>query len=193
MSDYPIVCKDVKCTMYSIFIVLCSVIYALIEIEVEGKKGWAEDLPTPNIGSSKKSLTIYHLYFFLFMLLVMNSVFFMGVKFRMKEFIFIFSMLLMFFAVEDISWFILNPYYTLKNLDKAWWHHTWQCIPLIYIILPIISFFLATKVGYRDTILNCFFTIGVSIIVLLIISPLYHSFYKKTHPEYYDIYKIDAN
>ena len=50
------------------FILFISLIYALIEIEIEGKNGWMKNLPTPYVVRfGDKNMTLYHIYMLLFM------------------------------------------------------------------------------------------------------------------------------
>ena len=50
---------------------------------------WAECLPTPNLTSSKRSLTLYHVFMAIFLLLVLNSLFFIKPKkFTWKNFLY---------------------------------------------------------------------------------------------------------
>jgi hypothetical protein len=43
--------------------------------------------------------------------------------------------------VEDFFWFVLNPYYGIKNFRKGkiWWHKTWWGpVPSLYWILLVL-------------------------------------------------------
>ena len=44
--------------IHTIFIVIFAVLYSILEIEIEGKSGWAENLPTQYSGIGR--LTYYH-------------------------------------------------------------------------------------------------------------------------------------
>ena len=50
--------------MFAILVIILALIFACIEIEIEGPCGWADKLPTPSTGSNPKSLTIYHYLIF---------------------------------------------------------------------------------------------------------------------------------
>ena len=59
-KNIPNPCSDNKCIFFIIILITLSFIFALIEIELEGKFGWAEQTPTPNLGAAKNSLTLSH-------------------------------------------------------------------------------------------------------------------------------------
>ena len=123
-DDIPIVCHNDWCVLFTILTALLALIFACIEIEIEGPCGWADSLPTPAIGKTKKSLTIYHCLIFTLMLLVFCSIFFINPRsFNIANIAYIFAYTMMFFALEDLYWFILNPAYNIQGVSKAWWHY----------------------------------------------------------------------
>ena len=65
----PAVCNNSWCIMFAILVIILALIFACIEIEIEGPCGWADKLPTPSTGSNPKSLTIYHYLIFFLMFL----------------------------------------------------------------------------------------------------------------------------
>jgi len=108
-----------------------SLLFALVEIEVEGKYGWAERLPTwyrkptPFLALfTKKPLTGYHLFLQLFMLFGFHLPFVVGVAWSLSAELFVLALLVMFFLLEDFLWFLFNPFYGLKSFKKKniWWH-----------------------------------------------------------------------
>lgn len=112
-----------------------AIILALLEIEIEGKYGWAENLPTWYRVTTRpakiwslfflhKPLTGYHLFLIMFMLWVFHIQYFSGTHWTFwSEFITL-SRLFLWFMLEDYVWFVLNPHY--KGLDgKIWWHAEW--------------------------------------------------------------------
>jgi hypothetical protein len=111
-------------------------LFALVEIQIEGPKGWATGLPTWRIENrwtrwfySGKPLTGYHLYVQLFVLAVVHLPFGLGltqVTWRAEARIMAFFIL--FWVVEDFLWFVLNPAFSLKRFrpEHIWWHaQTW--------------------------------------------------------------------
>ena len=77
-DNFPSICMNNRCILFSVLVVILAVIFALIEIEIEGKKGWGTDLPTPYLGKDKKSIKLYHLYIFLFIFFTFNMIFFIN-------------------------------------------------------------------------------------------------------------------
>ena len=101
-----------------LFIFFSALLYALIEIEIEGKEGWAKNLPTARNIIGK--MTLYHVFMFVFIIIMFIRIYPM---YGNNSFITIFYVT-SWFLLEDFLWFVLNPYYTLKNYKKEeiWWH-----------------------------------------------------------------------
>ena len=186
-DNIPIPCMNNKCILFSVMLVLLSLIFALIEIELEGKYGWGEQTPTPNLGSTKNSLTMYHLYMALFIFLVFATIFFVNSEVTPFNLIYMFAMVLWFFTLEDFFWFTLNPNYKLPGLRDAWWHNKISNIfPIIYIVFPIISTILSFYVGYGYVYVNNLLVILIGVAIIVMISPLYHIIYERTHKNIYE-------
>tara|TARA_Y100001972_G_scaffold116043_1_gene153435 strand:- start:1262 stop:1915 length:654 start_codon:yes stop_codon:yes gene_type:complete len=183
----PNPCSDNKCIFFAIILVILSFLFALIEIELEGKFGWSEQTPTPNIGSTKNSLTLYHLYMALFMFLAFATIFFVNSDITINNLIYMFAIVLWFFTLEDLFWFVLNPNYKLPGLKDAWWHNKIDNrLPVIYILFPILSTFLAFYVGYGYSYINTLLVILIGVAIVIMISPIYHIIYEKTHKNIYE-------
>lgn len=133
-----------------IFILAAAVLFALVEVQIEGPNGWAVGLPTWRIDNKwtrlfwdKKPLTGYHLYLNLFMLLMVHLPFGLElVPFHWRLEARILSSFIAFWVVEDFAWFILNPAYGLKRFRKEciWWHAKswWWIMPKTYwVFTPI--------------------------------------------------------
>ncbi len=171
------------CFLFSILIILLAVFLALIEIEIEGDCGWAECLPTPNLTRSKGSLTLYHVFMAIFLVLVLNSLFFIKPeKFTWKNFLYSISMLLLLFTLEDLFWFILNPHFQIQGINNAWWHFRIGSVPGIYVILPLLAAFLAGISGYIKVFWKNLVVMLVGLGVIVLLAPLYHRFYSYMHP-----------
>jgi len=166
-----------------IFISVFSIIYSLIEIELEGKSGWMKNIPTANIIKiCNKHMTLYHIY----MLLLIITIFFYKSKINnFKDIILIFTYILLVLFLEDILWFVFNPYYTIKKYTKKdiWWHsdQLWICgIPMMNIII-----FSLLYISYIITSNKIIISNAVSSLILIfgciLIAPCYHKFYLKTH------------
>jgi len=179
----PAVCAaDANCLWYASYIAFAAFVFAMIEIEIEGKHGWCENLPTPHIGSSKHSLTVYHVLAFCFILTMTFSVFAARpALWSAQEGAFVFSILLMFFALEDVYWFILNPHYGITKINTAWWHVTCNNVPVIYIALPTLAAVIAGFAGYLSQFGSSLLAMGGVTLGVAVISPLYHFIYNRIH------------
>lgn len=134
-----------------IFDFLAAFCVAKLEINIEGKHGWAGKLPSGKINNiltrillGKQHYTWYHLWFFLSTLLLLHLPFFISPKLWSPT---IETFLLGNYAIavilEDLFWFIFNPHFGLKGLNKthAHWHAQWiGRIPLLYIKLGLFAF-----------------------------------------------------
>lgn len=112
---------------------------ALIEIQIEGKDGWAAKLPTwrphPESKSAKfyakimsnKELTGYHLFLNIFLLLFMHWPFIWNWSWNIYQELEIMSLFMLFVVVWDYLWFILNPHFSMHDFGptKVWWHKKW--------------------------------------------------------------------
>lgn len=177
------ICYKNNCMAFSVFIILFAFVFAIIEIEIEGKDGWAKNLPTPHLTKDEKSLTIYHVYIFIFVFLAFNMVFFVRTQLiNWRNVLYIFSMTLMFFFLEDMYWFFANPFHSI--LKKNEWHVYVGPMPLLYIVLPISAFIIAAIAGYTKTFLWSFLVFIVGSFVMLGVGVGYRHYYKKTHKDY---------
>ncbi len=119
----------------SLFWFLVAIIFAAVEIEVEGKHGWAEKTSTwfRTKGFAAKlygfvmggrPLTGYHGFMFFLPLLVFHSHFVMGVPWSLVKELLVFAIYSAWMPTWDFLWFVLNPYYGVKKFKKqnVWWH-----------------------------------------------------------------------
>ncbi len=142
-----------------IYIFLLALILAILEVQIEGAHGWAKNLPTwranPNKWYAKlykkitgdKDLTGYHLCLFLLILFLFHAPFFFGLQWSWTLEINIIALFTLFMIIEDYLWFVVNPYFTVKNFQGKHiiWHKKWFLkLPLGYWIGSLISLFLAT-------------------------------------------------
>jgi hypothetical protein len=134
------------------FTVVMAVILALWEIQIEGKDGWAAKSPGWRIEkgwavklAGGRPITGYHVFMTLFILgMVHLTLFFVPWSWRRESLLigFYLGMLLL----EDFFWFVLNPYYGIKNFRKGniWWHKNWWGpVPSFYwvLLVAVIVFF----------------------------------------------------
>ena len=173
-----------------LFVILFSTIYALIEIEIEGKNGWMEGLPTPGVLKfGTKNMTLYHIY--MLILIIVSIIFQNNMTFSFNIFLYSLTNVLFILFLEDILWFIFNPHFTIKKYSKKdiWWHskQPWYFgMPLhnyiISLIVLIISYyFYITNVPLHSIILNNLIYSYLFIVLSIILSPIYHKFYNKIH------------
>jgi len=188
-SALPAVCAGEWCMMFTILTVLLALIFACIEIEIEGPCGWADKLPTPATGENKKSLTIYHYLIFCLMFFVFSSIFFINPRnFNIANLAFVFAYTLLFFTLEDFYWFSLNPYYEMDGTNvntgkKAWWHYKIGNCPALYISGPLAALGLCMLGGYTKTFLKSGIILIISTMFVMLSSPVYENFYKRNHPD----------
>lgn len=115
------------------FIFVVSVLTALLEIQIEGKFGFAEKLPTWKVRwawyrsfSNGKILTGYHLYLNLLLLLFFHTGFvFSG--WSLAGELMVLSGFSLYIASWDFLWFALNPAFGLRRFSPKhiWWMRRW--------------------------------------------------------------------
>jgi hypothetical protein len=123
---------------------------ALLEVQIEGKAGWASSLPTwrrayPRLRAilGNRAITGYHVYMHALVLVLAHLPYGLGLatpswstEARILAFV------VLFWVVEDFLWFVVNPAYGLAGFrrDRAWWHADswWGFMPRDYwIFLPV--------------------------------------------------------
>ncbi len=127
-----------------------SLLFALVEIHIEGPHGWAGNLPTWRIENrwtrlfyGKRPLTGYHLYVQLFVLVMANVIWFLGLTpFTWRGEARVMAFVILFWITEDFIWFLLNPAFGIRRFTKQhiWWHAPtwWWFMPRDYwIFIPI--------------------------------------------------------
>lgn len=123
----------------NIYIFILATALAILEIQIEGQHGWAKNLPTWRPHNSKwfsklytkimsgRELTGYHLTMFTFVLLIFFFPFVSGRAINLENILKSLSFFFMFIVLWDFLWFVLNPFYPLKNFKGThiWWHKKW--------------------------------------------------------------------
>lgn len=110
-------------------------LFAAMEIESEGKYGWAEKAPTWyrttgftgklwGFFMAGKPLTGYHLFTFLMSFAILHIPFFRGMKWSGSAELTTIALWFAWSSVWDFLWFVLNPHYGVRNFKKTnvWWH-----------------------------------------------------------------------
>ena len=137
---------------------------ALFEIQIEGKYGWAEKLPTWRPSSRSliariyarvvpgKELTGYHIMFFITFLLIFHFPFLFGYELSIENWVKILSLMLMVMTAEDFLWFVFNPAFGIKKFftNKVPWHTKRVLyVPIEYFISISLSFVILTPLFAR--------------------------------------------
>ncbi|MFS8131000.1 MAG: hypothetical protein ACMG57_03405 [Candidatus Dojkabacteria bacterium] len=126
-------------------VIFTSFIWSLLEIQIEGKNGWAGALPTWRYQVHikyiwEREITGYHVYLISFILLLLHSTF-LYTAWSMQAELKIIAFFLLLGGIEDFLWFVLNPAYGLKKFNRidVPWHTMWFLgVPTFYfIIIPL--------------------------------------------------------
>ena len=174
---------------------------ALIEIEIEGKYGWSEKIPTWYrttgfwgriwaMATNGKPLTGYHLFLGGLILAMFHLKFYQGVKWSIAaEFVTI-AKLYIVVTLWDFLWFCFNPHYTIKGFRKEniWWfsksHWVLGLFPVDYAWGLGMSVILAAFGGLPRNILNNIWDqirlIGILMtfsLIAIVLSPIYRRWY----------------
>jgi hypothetical protein len=126
-----------------VFVLIGAFLFAKLEIEIEGKDGWAASLPTWRVERHKlldlffggRPLTGYHVWAFLLIFFLMHQPFFWGLPFSWRSEARIVGAYFIFWIAEDLLWFVLNPHYGWKKFTRehVWWHKRWALgVPVDY-------------------------------------------------------------
>lgn len=128
-----------------------ALILALLEIEIEGKNGWAAKLPTWRLDSNhplsiltgKRPTTGYWLFcnllFFVIFHQPLISTLNSSVSWGLQQEMDVLFRWLVFLPVWDFLWFVFNPHFGLKKFRRSevWWHQKvkwlFSCLPLDYL------------------------------------------------------------
>jgi len=130
-------------------------VIACVEIESEGKHGWAEKMPTwyRTAGfwavlygklMNGKPLTGYHLFMFFFPILLFHAQFVMGVPWSGSGELMSWAMYFAWCPLWDYYWFVLNPAYEGRfRKDCVWWHAKSRWVfglfPIDYLLAAVAS------------------------------------------------------
>lgn len=136
--------------VFILFLLFSAGVFSLIEIQAEGANGWAANFPTWRLDNNLtkrfmngKPLTGYHLYFFIFMMMMVHLPYGLGfARPSLAGELRIIAYLILFFIVEDFLWFVFNPAFGLKKFkaEYIWWHAPdwWWIMPSGYwIFVPV--------------------------------------------------------
>lgn len=122
-----------------IYLFVMALSLAILEVQIEGKHGWAANLPTWRPAPDKwyaklfklftggKGMTGYHLSIFSFVLLIFHLPFFSGISWSLAAEAETLAIFALFFPVWDYLWFVVNPHFTVKDFkgEHIFWHKSW--------------------------------------------------------------------
>jgi len=113
---------------------LFATVVAAIEIESEGKFGWAHKAPTwyrttgfwaraYGLLMGGKPLTGYHAFMFFLPVLIFHAGFFQGAAWSFEAELMAWAMYFAWCPLWDYYWFVLNPHYAGQfRKECIWWH-----------------------------------------------------------------------
>ena len=166
------------------FVVFTSLIYSLIEIELEAKDGWMKNIPTAHmIWFGNKYMTLYHIY--MIILMFVTFVYQNQMILTLASVLYTISNMILFLFLEDTLWFILNPYFTIKRYTKKdiWWHAAQPWIlgfPMHNYIITMFMIIIWLITGNNYVIINTLLSYGV-LLISIPLSKYYHKFYLTYH------------
>ncbi len=177
-----------------IYLFILAVFLAILEIQIEGKHGWAQNLPAwrPKNESfiriykkifADKDPTGYHIALNLFLLLFFHIPFIWGLGWSIYAELELLALYVMFVIVWDFLWFVLNPHYSLHkdfNSTSVWWHKRWALgLPVDYYAGFVVSFLLFIPAMIYDIMYVYKFILGwvASIVLTLILIFVYPKAY----------------
>ena len=126
--------------LFFAFILLISFFLAKLEIQIEGKHGYAAKLPcawrTKNKWAVRFGITTsYHFYLNLFLISMIHMPFAVGLRWTLGAELTVLSFFLFLQLTEDFLWFVLNPHYGIRKFNKAsipWFPHWFLGLPTWY-------------------------------------------------------------
>lgn len=132
------------------WVVLLAVVFALLEIQIEGSAGWAENLPTWRRPMPRwlrflwggRPCTGYHVYLFLFMAMVFHLPLFVETACPQRAEAQILGGLMLFWILEDFFWFVFNPAWGVRSFrpGRVPWHRYWVLgVPVDYVIYTVVA------------------------------------------------------
>src|SRR5262245_66489805 len=109
-------------TLHVIAVVIAAFLWAKMEVEIEGKNGWAVNLPTWRVEKhilldiflGGRPLTGFHFWAFAFVFLMFHMpAFWISWSWVME--VQTLGSILLFWVLEDFLWFMVNPHYGWKR------------------------------------------------------------------------------
>jgi len=131
---------------FLVFVPLAAFVWAKMEIEIEGRDGWAAKLPTWRIEKhilldifmGGRPLTGYHAWAFTFVFAAFHLPFFWAGAWTWRAECHVEAATLVFWVIEDFLWFVLNPHYGWSRYrrEEISWHRHWVLgLPVDYWVM----------------------------------------------------------
>ncbi len=181
-----------------------ALVVAGLEVEAEGKSGWAYRMPTWYRTSGwaarvfgllmgGKPMTGYHCFMFFVPLFYFHAQFAAGVTWTVAAEIQAWAMYFAWVVVWDYLWFVINPhFFHCFNKESVWWHaKSWWVLglfPFDYLLGIILSIGLTLLAGWMNGQMRDYFFDHLSIllgyaagvmVVHLLAPSTYHPWYWK--------------
>lgn len=132
------------------WVALLGFFFAHVEIQIEGPAGWAANLPTWRVEKhwlldifwGGRPMTGYHAWVFPLIALFFHFPFIFMQHWSWRLESRVLACIMLFWTIEDFSWFAFNPAYGLVNFDPAHiaWHKHWLLFaPTDYWVALVIS------------------------------------------------------
>jgi hypothetical protein len=183
--------SEVPVLLTATFWFLMALVIAAVEIESEGKYGWAEKAPTwfrktgfaarlYGLAMGGKPLTGYHTFMFFLPVLIFHSGFFMGAPWSWRAELAAWAMYFAWCPLWDYLWFLLNPAYGFKRFRKenVWWHAKSDWVlgrfPADYLVgwgISIPLAFAAGRLGNHIELLGWF--LAMTALTIFFVGPAY--------------------
>lgn len=190
--------------LQALYLFILAFVFSAIEVENEGKYGWAQKMPTwyrtqgivaklYGVVMGGKPLTGYHSFMFFMPILVFHVPFFMGKAWTVENELLCWLYYFTFAPLWDYLWFIINPNYGFQQFRKenVWWHSKsywfFNRIPHDHVVGWSLTIVIAVIMGYigenqwqplTDQLWRLTFLFSLTIYTILL-SPLYHKWYWK--------------
>jgi len=122
-----------------VYLFVFCLLLAYLEVQIEGKEGWAKKIPTWRPSSrewwvklyrsimDQRELTGYHLGIFALVVFVLHTPFWFGTHWSFTRECLVLSEFFLVAIVWDFLWFVINPSFGWKKFRPAHvaWHKSW--------------------------------------------------------------------
>ncbi|PWB38552.1 MAG: hypothetical protein C3F02_03450 [Parcubacteria group bacterium] len=173
----------------ALFWFVMAFVFAAIEVESEGKYGWAEKAPTWYRTTGRvarvygffmngKPLTGYHCFMFFLPVLIFHTGFVLGAPWSWAAEMRILALLAAWCSVWDYLWFIINPAYGIEGFhrENVWWYarSRWlfNRLPVDYLVNWVLSIILAALGGlsclYQHLVTLLYFLFMIMVLICVV-------------------------